>query len=130
AELFEIINGRRSAECRISASQFLWDIRPKFAEAFHVQFINHRIVHRDARSSVALPVKCRVDDHRLRHTPGVITEILRQIFLLITDYVTEHLICPTDCASDSFCIGIEKEFRTVKTQAALWSVRAGNAKTV
>ena len=87
-------------------------------------------MQRDAGSPVALPVKCRVDHHRLRHAPCVITEILRQIFLLITDHVSEHLICPTDFSSDSLCIGIEKEFRTVKTQPALWIVRTGNAKTV
>src|SRR6266516_4004038 len=103
---------------------------PKFAEAFHVQFINHRIVQRDPRSSVALPIKSGVDHHRLRHAPCVSTEILRQSFLLITEHVSEHLISPTYFSSDSLCIGIEKEFGTVKAQAVLWIVRTGNAKTV
>src|SRR5207247_6129813 len=129
-ELFEVIDGRWSAERRISASQLLWDIGPKFAEAFHVQFINHRIVQRDPGSLVALPVKSGVDHHRLRHAPCVITKVLSQIFLLITDHVSEHLICPTYFSSDSLCLAVEKEFGTVKTQPALWIVRTGNAKTV
>jgi hypothetical protein len=75
-----------------------------------VHLINHRILHRDSRSSVALPFKCRIDHHRLRDTPRVITEILRQIFLLIADDITEHFIGPAHFSGDGFRVGVEKEF--------------------
>ena len=71
-----------------------------------------------------------VDHDRLRHSPGVIAKILRQIFLLAADDVTEHLIRPVHLSGDRLRVRIEKKFRTIEAQPALRIVRTGNAETV
>ena len=95
-----------------------------------MRLVNHGAVQRDARSLVTLPVESSVDDDRLGDSPCVIAEILRQIFLLIADYVTEHFICPAYFSGDGFCIRIEEKFRTVEAQSAFRIVRTGDAETV
>src|SRR5262249_34920250 len=51
-------------------------------------------------------------------------------FLFIADDITEHFICPAYLSGDRFRVRIQKQFRTVKAQPALWIVRTGHAKAI
>ena len=95
-----------------------------------MHLVDHGTVQRHAGFPVALPVESGIDDDRLRYSPRVITKIASQIFLLISDDITEHFIRPAHFSRDSFRIRIEEKFRTVKPQPLLRIVRAANAKAV
>src|SRR5437867_11193129 len=71
-----------------------------------------------------------INDDRLRHSPCIIAEIPSEILVFASDDITEHFIRPAHFPCDSFCVRIEKKFRTVEPQPAFWVVRTGNAKTI
>src|SRR5947207_13523863 len=84
----------------------------------------------DAWPPTPLPIKSSLDDHRLRHPPSIVMEVLRHICFLVADRVTEHFICPNHFSGDSFRIRVEEKFRAVETQSVFWIVRTGDAETV
>src|SRR5438094_9593430 len=94
SKFYSIMNGWRATERRVRTTQPLRNFLPEFAKAFHMHFVNHGIVQWDPGSRVPLPIESGVDDHRLRHTPRIVTEVLRQILFLVADHVTEYFICP------------------------------------
>ena len=79
-----------------------------------MHFVNDRILQWNARSLIAVPIELSIDDHRLRHAPRVVAEVLRQIFLLATDDVTEHFVCPSHFSGYRFRIWVEQEFGAVE----------------
>ena len=83
-----------------------------------------------AGSPVTLPIESGVDDHRLRHAPCIVAEVLRQILLLVADRVTEHFICPNHFSGNCFRVRVEEKFRAVETHSVFWIVRTGDAETV
>ena len=95
-----------------------------------MHLVDHGTIQGNAGLPVALPIELRVYDHRFRHAPRIVPEILRQILFLIADDITEHFIRPAHFSGDSFGVGVEQEFRTVKPQAVFGIVRTGNAETV
>src|ERR1700757_1919462 len=89
SEFLQIINGCRATDRRVRATQLLRNFLPKFAKPFHVHFVNHGSVQWYAGSPIPLPIESGVDDHRLRHAPCIVAEVLSQILLLVADRVTE-----------------------------------------
>ena len=79
-----------------------------------MQFIDHRTVQWGTGTFVTLPVESGVDDDRLGHSPRIITEILSQIFLRVSDDIAEHLIRPAHLSGDSLRVRVEQKFRTVE----------------
>ena len=95
-----------------------------------MHLVNDRTVQRDAQSLIVVPVERIVNYHRFGNAPGIIAEILSEIFVFASDNVAEHFIRPAHVPRNGFRIRIEKEFRAVEPQPALRIVRTGNAKTV
>src|SRR5437763_7738725 len=95
-----------------------------------MQFIDHRTVQRGTGTFVALPVESGVDDDRLGHSPRIITEILSQIFLHVSDDIAEHLIRPAQLSGESLRLRFGKKFRTFEAKPAYRIVRSRNPKSV
>src|SRR5438552_19107870 len=95
-----------------------------------MHFVNHGIVQCDPGSRVPLTIESGVDYHRLRHTPRIVTEVLRQILFLVADHITEHFICPNHFSGDSFRVRVDKKFLAVETHSVFWIVWTGVAETV
>ena len=107
AEILQIIDRPRAAESGVSAAHVFRHAGAEFRETFHVQFVDDRLMQRGARPSVVAPIKASIDNDRLRHSPGVITKIARQILFRIAHGVAEHFVRPIHFARDRFRVGID-----------------------
>src|SRR5205823_12880059 len=95
-----------------------------------MQLINQRLVQRNARFPVSLPVESIIDYDRLGNAPRIIAEILGQIFVCAANDIAKHLVRPVHLACDRFRVWIEKELCAVEPQTAFRIIRAGNSKAV
>ena len=103
---------------------------PNLAETFHVYFVDHRLVQRNGRPFIPLPIESGIDHDGFRNTPCIIAKVLSQILLFVAYDITEHFIGPAHCSCDCFCVWIKEELRIIETQSALRIVRTGDAKPV
>ena len=73
------------------------------------------------RRPIVLPVKKRIDHHRLRHAGSTVAAVDMQIGIVSAHAVGKDRLLPIDMAADRLGIGIDQQLCRVESQAALGS---------
>ncbi len=119
AERTQVLDRGRMAEARVRAALLLGDVGMGPGEPAHVQFVDHRVVPRDIRAMVVVPVELVVDHGAARHAR-------RGVFAVIG--VSGRMI--GEIAHDRLGIGICQQFCGIVEMAACRVERAVDAVAV
>ena len=63
-------------------------------ESFHVHFVNYALVPRDPRRPISPPGKRGINHNAFKHARSAVAPVKRQIFISMTDSVSEMRIAP------------------------------------
>ena len=112
----------RRREAGVGAAQPGRHLRVGHRHAPHVGLVDHRLVQRDVRAGVTLPVEGLVDDHRLRHERGAVALVAG---VEVAGRVPVHLAAPNDRTGDRFGVRVDEELVRVAEHTL-----AGKPRTV
>jgi hypothetical protein len=95
-----------------------------------VDLIDDGVGERDAQSSVAGPVECRIDDDGFRNARTAVVFVLVQVGIFLAEGIGKDGLIPLHVAKDCLCVGIDEQLVFIETMTlggVPWTV---NTKSV
>ena len=115
----EIFDDRSCSQTRIGPAQMSGNVRMAHGESLYVELINQGFVPRNSGWRIGSPGESGVDHPVLRHSGGIVAPVKRQVFLLVSDPVSEVGIAPADGSVNLLAIGVEQKFVVIESVALL-----------
>jgi hypothetical protein len=119
AELLQVRDHPRRGEAGVGAAELRLHLGVAGGEAFHVQLVDERIVEGDAGRPVGAPVEGAVDDDSLRHAPGVVELVDREVGPGVAKRVGEDRRVPIDHPVECLGVGVDQQLHRVEAVAPL-----------
>jgi hypothetical protein len=101
-------------------------------EALDVDLVDDRVVPRDARRAIVLPVEGGVDDHGVRHRRRAVRVVGHEVVVLLARREIGQDVggSPLDGPVDRLRVGVEQQLRRVEAQTPLGVVGTVDAIAV
>ena len=128
AELNEVVDDRRVRQPCVRATKLRRYLGVTHGEPLDVCLVYHRVVERDVRSPVVLPVEERIHHHRLWDETSAVAAAGRAE--RITETIRKHRLVPSDIAVGRLGVRVEEQLAGIAQQALLGTPRAVNSVTV
>ena len=114
----------------VAAALMLGNVGMQLRETSHVHLVDDGVVPGRAQRPVVAPGERRVDHSGQRRERSVVAIVEREVFLLVADAISEHLVAPPNRTRNRFRVWIQDNLVRIETVAVLRLVRTMHAVTV
>jgi hypothetical protein len=130
AERAQVLDDRRRGEACVGTAKLGRHARVTGGHAPDVRFVDHGLVPRPARGTIAFPVVRRVGHHALRHGRAAVAVVAAEVRFVVSQAVAEDLVFPVNEAVDCLGVWIEQELGGIEAVAFARVVRPVHAVAV
>ena len=130
AEPRQVLDHLRRAEALEGAGAGSGDLRMAGGHALDVGLVDHRLGPAAPQRVVGSPGVGGVDDPALRHRPGAVAAVEREVGLRAADPVAVERVVPAQLAGVGAGVGVEQQLVRIEAVAGLGSVGTVGAQAV